>query len=84
TDSFNQIIHDLLQAGWSKDSEYTGINAWIYRGRMVLRKDRDLLICKWANWFEGEIYGNPRMLEQVREQYRLPKKKVEPSSESST
>ena len=71
TDTFNQIIWDLIAAGWKKTYEYDGFDAWIDYGRIVLKKGSHELDFEWTNWFEGSLKGQDSVVESIRSKYQL-------------
>ncbi|MDJ0656135.1 MAG: hypothetical protein QNJ40_18375 [Xanthomonadales bacterium] len=57
TDQFNALLQSLVDAGWQPQSAYSGVDAWIDYGRVVLKKGPKRLKFEWDNWTEGSIEG---------------------------
>ncbi len=67
TERFAEIVRELRNDGWQKIREYSGFDAWIDYGLIVLQRGDELLKCEWTNWLEGEIEGEPQTVEWIRQ-----------------
>jgi hypothetical protein len=71
TDQFNDLIRSLIESGWTRTSEYDGLDAWIDYGYIRLRKNFTSLKCEWDNWTEGSIEGPRSVVEAIAARHGL-------------
>jgi hypothetical protein len=55
TQTWNSIIESLLEEGWKISSEYKGFDKGIDFDLYELKKNDEIIIFAWDNWFEGEF-----------------------------
>jgi len=73
TETWHRVIEDLESEGFEEVYRYGGFDAGIDYSRFDLKNaDEELVVFEWDNWAEGEIRGEPRRLEALREKFRLP------------
>jgi hypothetical protein len=73
TETFNTILAELQEEGWSKTYVYDGFDAWIDYGRVDLINDGIKLKFEWDNWSEGVIEGPEKLLLALTARYSLKK-----------
>ncbi len=72
TETWHRVMEDLLASGFEEVYCYGGFDAGIDYSRYDLKNaEGELVVFEWDNWAEGEIRGEPRRLEALREKYRL-------------
>ena len=72
TETWHRVIEDLEAQGFVEVYRYGGFDAGIDYNRFDLRNGEDeLVVFEWDNWAEGEIRGEPRRLEAIREKFQL-------------
>lgn len=71
TNKFNRILRDLQQNGWLKTTEYSGVDAWIDYGMVVLQRGASAVKLEWTNWDEGAIEGPEEVLVELQKRYSL-------------
>ena len=76
TETGNQIIEALLQAGWQQTKAYSPLafDKGIDYDSYTLQKGSCELTFEWSNWFEWEVTGPAKELEKLIEQFGLPPK----------
>jgi YD repeat-containing protein len=73
TETFNAILAELQEEGWSITYDYDGFDAWIDYGRVDLINDGIKLKFEWDNWSEGVIEGPEKLLLALKARYSLKK-----------
>ncbi len=73
TDLGNQIIEDLLKSGWEKVKEYSllAFDKGIDYDSYTLKKDGSKLKFEWTNWFEWELKGSTKDINELIVRYQL-------------
>lgn len=71
TELFKRIIAGFKSDGWNLTYEYSGIDAWIDYGCVVLVKESSRLKFEWDNWTEGSIEGPGMEIEAIARQFGL-------------
>jgi len=73
TETWRQIIDDLLASGFNEIYQYDGMDAGIDYNRydLIHEDENELIVFEWDNWTEGEIKAMPYRLEAIRKKYQL-------------
>lgn len=71
TAQFREIERRLVAEGWVRTYEYTGFDAWIDYGEVLLRRGRARLSFEWDNWSEGRIEGRADTVEAIAREHGL-------------
>ncbi len=73
TELGNQILKDLLQAGWKKSQEYNvlAFDKGIDFDSYTLIRGEAQLEFEWTNWFEWEVTGPKHVIQALMERYEL-------------
>ena len=72
TETWHRVIEDLEAEGFEEAYRYGGFDAGIDYSRFDLKnRGEELVVFEWDNWAEGEIRGEPRRLEAIREKFQL-------------
>lgn len=70
TDKWNAIVDLLIRDEYRVTYDYQGFDKGIDVDLMMLRKKEERVLLGWSNWFEGELYCSPGLLNTIEKQFK--------------